>query len=178
MDPESLAMCQLCSFALSSSARAFLAASFVASCALSTTSANLPPVLSSTRSPALSIAWPVNCSTLSAFCASRPLALSRNPMSCVLSPGATLSLGHCGRCRLPPQLRPLTEQGAPRPPHRLDGGGTQRPDTERQRRQRDVGRIQQELLPGQWDREDRHVGQAAADHQRQSPPLVGQIGRA
>src|ERR1700736_4462018 len=72
METESFAMddCYLSSFV--PSFKAF----FAASCTWFTVSLNLLSVLESTNSPALSIAEP----TVSAFCASRSLALSRNPM--------------------------------------------------------------------------------------------------
>src|ERR1700679_1497387 len=72
MDTESFAMGCFYWSPFVPSSHAF----FAASCTLLTVSLYLPSVLESTNSPALSIAEP----TVSAFCASKSLALSRNPM--------------------------------------------------------------------------------------------------
>src|SRR6202011_4671430 len=87
-----------------SSSTAFLAAS----CTLSTVSLYLPCVLSSTMSPALSIA----ASTLSAFCEKRPLTLSMKPISSPFHPSVPAAIlvgtGHLHNRRRSPITLPCT----------------------------------------------------------------------
>ena len=80
METESFAMGDCYLSSVVPSFKAF----FAASCTWFTVSLNLPSVLESTNSPALSIAEP----TVSAFCASKSLALSRNPIFRPLSVGS------------------------------------------------------------------------------------------
>src|ERR1700759_3717722 len=109
-ETESFAMCQgVCG-------SVFSTAFFAASCTLSPWLAYLPRVFWSTMSPAFSMAW----STLSAFCDTRLLTLSRNPM------GVTLQLF--------PQPSSLADDGTLNPPRHLNHGGPDNADDQRNRR--------------------------------------------
>src|ERR1700744_1380999 len=112
----------------------------------------LPCVLSSTNSPALSIA----VSTLSAFCANRSFGLSSSPMRCPFPSyfaGETLPVGRRGQflegipsAELAPEPRLHSEHSGPEPPDGLDRRGAQYADRQRGRRHRQIRRVEQELL--------------------------------